>query len=116
MNVRQAAGLLQGTVVGGAPDPTQEILGGYASDLLSDVMANAAEGGVWITLQKHVNIVAVAKLKGLAAIVIVNGRTPEPDTLSRAESEGVSIVSTPLSAFEAAGILHGAGIKGRRGP
>jgi hypothetical protein len=116
MNVMQAAGLLQGTVAGGSPDPKQEVLGGYASDLLSDVMANAAEGDMWVTLQKHVNIVAVAKLKGLAAIVIVNGRLPEPDTLARAEAEGIPIVSTPLPAFEVVGILYGAGVKGRRAP
>jgi hypothetical protein len=114
MNVRQAAALLQGSVVGGAPDPTQEILGGYASDLLSDVMANAAEGDVWVTLQKHVNVTAVAKLKGLAAIVVVNGRRPEPDTLTRAEAEGIAIISTPLPAFEAVGVLYGSGVKGRR--
>jgi len=116
MNVMQVAGLLQGVVAGGSPDPKQEVLGGYASDLLSDVMANAVEGDVWVTLQKHVNIVAVAKLKGLAAIVIVNGRTPEPDTLARAEAEGIPVVSTPLTAFEAVGILYGAGVKGRRAP
>ena len=114
MNVRQAAALLQGTVVGGSPDPTQEIAGGYASDLLSDVMANANEAEIWVTLQKHVNIIAVAKLKGLAAIVIVNGRRPEPDTVSRAEAEGIPVISTPLPAFESVGLLHAQGISGRR--
>ena len=66
------------------------------SDLLSDVMANAQDGDVWVTLQKHVNIVAVAQLKNLAAIVVVNGREPDADTRARAAEHGVAIVVTPL--------------------
>jgi hypothetical protein len=77
-------------------------------------MANSSEGDVWITLQKHVNIVAVAQLNGIAAIVLVNNRKPEPDTLARAEEMGVAIISTPLQAFDAAGILYARGVRGRR--
>ena len=64
-----------------------EISGGYASDLLSDVLANSNEGNIWITLQIHQNIVAVASMKGLSAIVIVNSRKPEEDTIKKAEEE-----------------------------
>jgi hypothetical protein len=77
-------------------------------------MGNSREGDIWVTLQKHVNIVAVAQLNGLAAIVLVNSREPEPDTLSRAEEMGIPIISTPLQAFEAIGSLYSAGIHGRR--
>jgi hypothetical protein len=105
---------MDGTVVAGLAAAEREIQGGYASDLLSDVMANSREGDIWITMQKHVNIVAVAQLNGLAAIVLVNGRQPEPDTIARAEENGIPIISTPLQAFEAIGILYGLGIHGRR--
>jgi hypothetical protein len=112
MKVGDAAKELEGTLIAGAAE--KEILGGYASDLLSDVMANSSEGDVWITLQKHVNIVAVAQLNGISAIVLVNNRKPEPDTLARAEEMGVAIISTPLQAFDAAGVLYARGIRGRR--
>jgi hypothetical protein len=114
MTVTDVATGVDGTVVGTAGAVAREVLGGYASDLLSDVMAHAQEGDVWITMQRHVNTVAVAQLKGLAAIVIVNGRQPEADMLARAAEHGVAIVTTPLSAFDAAGRLHGAGLRGRR--
>ncbi len=114
MNVAEAAQRIQGTLVAGSAAAGREILGGYASDLLSDVMANSQEGDLWITLQKHVNIVAVAQLNGLAAIVLVNGRRPEPETATRAEEIGIPILSTPLQAFEAAGVLYSSGIRGRR--
>lgn len=114
MNLAEAAKRIEGTVITAAGVADREVLGGYASDLLSDVMANSREGDIWVTLQKHVNIVAVAQLNGLAGIVLVNGRQPEPDTVKRAEEERIPVISTPLQAFEVAGILYGLGIRGRR--
>ncbi|MBI5251521.1 MAG: serine kinase [Desulfomonile tiedjei] len=85
--------------------------GGYVSDLLSDVIAGAKEGDIWITLQLHQNIVAVAFLNNLAGIVIVGGREPDPDTLKKAEEQGVPIMVTPMTAYELAGRLYTMGIR-----
>ena len=63
----------------------REITGGYASDLLSDVLANGKEGNVWVTLQIHHNIVGVASMTNLAGIILVNGREPQ-HTLGRKEN------------------------------
>jgi hypothetical protein len=89
-----------------------EVTGGYASDLLSCVMARAQAGNVWITLQSHPNIVAVASLLNLAGIIITEGVTPEPDTLGKAEEQGVPILTTPLTSFTVAGKLAALGVKG----
>lgn len=83
-----------------------QITGAYVSDLLSDVMANAKDGNIWITLQMHMNIVAVAGLNNLAGIVIVGGRQPDQEILEKAETEKVAILTTPLSAFEVSGRLY----------
>ena len=101
MTVIDLAEVLDGAVVVPAGDTPREARGGYASDLLSDVMANAQDGDVWITMQRHVNTVAVAQLKNLTAIVIVNGRQPEGDMAARAAEYGVAVVTTPLPAFDA---------------
>ncbi len=114
MKVADLIGPLLAAVAVPGADLGREVRGGYASDLLSDVIANAREGDVWVTLQKHVNIVAVAHLNGLAGIVLVNGREPEADTLARAGEERLAILVSPLPAFEAAGVLHGLGVRGRR--
>jgi hypothetical protein len=116
MTVGEAAAAIRGALVVGEADAARPVGGGYASDLLSDVMANARDGDLWITLQKHQNIVAVAHLRSLAGVVIVNGREPEPETVARAAEEHVPIVVTPLDAFEVAGVLHGLGVRGRRYP
>lgn len=83
-----------------------EVRGGYVSDLLSDVMGNAREGVVWITLQTHQNILAIASLKDLAAIILVKGFEPEEDTIEHSNKEGVPVLGTDLSTFEISGMLY----------
>jgi predicted transcriptional regulator len=92
----------------------REIEGGYASDLLSDVMAHSKKGDIWITLQGHPNIVAVAMLKELAGIIIINGRKPEQETIKKAEAEGLPIMTSELSMFELVGKLYESGVSGLR--
>ncbi len=92
----------------------RDVTGGYMSDLLSDVMANSKEGDVWITLQVHPNIIAVATLKDFAGIIIVQGRKPEKETIEKAQSENIPILVSDLQAFEIAGRLYQMGISGMR--
>jgi predicted transcriptional regulator len=82
-----------------------EVSGGYTSDLLSDVMANSREGNLWVTLQTHQNIIAVAKLKDLAGIIIVNNRQPDQETMKKAEEEKVPLLATELTSFKICGEL-----------
>ena len=92
----------------------QEVTGGYASDLLSDVLANGEEGNVWITLQIHPNIVAVASMKDLAGIILVNGREPEQETIEKAEAEKIVIMVTEMPTFELVGRLYNLGVAGMK--
>jgi hypothetical protein len=82
------------------------VKGAYSSDLLSDVMGKAKEGEMWITMQTHRNIIAVASLKELAAILIVNGSRPEPETVATASAEGVILLGTKDRSFIACGKLY----------
>lgn len=91
----------------------KEVTGGYVSDLLSDVIAKSQNGNLWITLQVHPNIVAVASLKDLAGIIIIGGKEPTEDTLAKAESENVNVLTSSLPAFEVVGQLYQAGIRSR---
>ena len=87
-------------------DAGREVTGCYISDLLSDVMAHAAEGDVWVTLQTHPNIAAVAVLRNLAGIIITNDRSPEAETLKKADEEGIPLAVSAQSTFEVGGILY----------
>src|SRR4030065_2258478 len=81
----------------------QEVTGGYAGDLLSDVIAHSAKGNVWVTIQTHPNIIAVASMKELAAIILAGGREPDPETLQKAREEGIPLLISLLPPFELAG-------------
>jgi len=72
---------------------------GYTSDLLSDVMGNAPDGSVLITIQGHKNTVAVASLAGIVAIVLCNTRSAPEDMQEAALKEGVAIYSTSENQF-----------------
>ncbi|MBU0699926.1 serine kinase [bacterium] len=111
MELQEIASRLNLEIKSAAGSLTNQVTGGYASDLLSDVIAHAQKGDVWITLQMHQNIVAVATLKELAGVILVNGRQPEEDTLQKAIHENVSILVSNLSTFELAGRLYQLGIK-----
>jgi DRTGG domain len=95
-------------------DLNREVTGGYVSDLLSDVIGNAREGFLWVTLQVHLNIVAVASLKGLAGIILVNNRTPDQQTLKKAAEENVPILASTLPTFELVGRLYSLGLRCRQ--
>ena len=89
-----------------------EVTGGYAADLLSHAMAKAQAGNIWVTLQGHPNIVAVASLLNLAGVVITEGVAPDPATLEKAEEQGIAILTTPLTTFTVVGKLSALGVGG----
>lgn len=88
------------------------IAGGYASDLLSCVMKGAKKDFVWVTLQCHVNVVAVASLLGLGGVIITEGNRPDTETLDRANHEGVVLMVTPKNTFSVVGELASLGVRG----
>jgi hypothetical protein len=88
---------------------------GYASDLLSCVMSGAARQSIWVTLQAHGNIVAVASLLDLSAIIITEDAQPEPATIAKANEEGVILLSTGKPSFYTSGILWELGIRCKPG-
>ena len=90
----------------------EKVTGGYASDLLSDVIAHSRKGNIWITIQTHPNIVAVATMKELSGIILTGGREPDVETLQKAEEEGMPILVSPLFTFEVVGKLYQMGISG----
>ena len=89
-----------------------EVTAGYASDLLSCVMAKARQGNVWVTLQAHLNIVAVAALLQLAGIIVTEGMSPDAATLQKANEEGIPILTTTQTTFTVVGQLAALGILG----
>lgn len=104
MTIRElAAGL--GARVAQDDFTDNEIMGAYTSDLLSDVMANAKEGGALITIQAHKNTVAVATLVNVTCVIICNNRPLPEDMLAAAKDEGIAILLTGENQFTVSGKL-----------
>ena len=106
MTVKELVEKMNLTVFCGQENLNNEIKGGYTSDLLSDVMGFAREGQVWITLQTHKNVLAIASLKELAAILLVKGNKPEDDMLEQAIDEGIPVLGTDAQTFETTGKVY----------
>ena len=110
MNVKELAERFRLQVAAGQNQLDRQIQGGYCGDLLSDVMANAPNGCIWLTVQTHQNIVAVAVLHEMAAVILTGGHEPDQETIDKANEEGIPILVWSESAFELAGKIHAAGI------
>lgn len=89
----------------------KEVKWGYCSDMLSDVMANAKLNSLWITLQTHQNIIAVAVMKEMVGIIITNNRKPEEETIKKAKYQGIPLFLTEKSSYEICGLLYEMGIR-----
>lgn len=111
MTVLEMKNKLELELVAGENGVNNEITNGFVGDLLSVVMGNAKEGNVWVTIQSHVNIVAVALLTGSACIIVSEGFEVEEQAISKANEEQIPILITKKSAFEITNELGKLGIK-----
>ena len=110
MKLQSVLPMIQAQVLSAAAEA--ELTGCYISDLLSDVLAHAPEGGVLVTLQVHLNVIAVASHAEMAAVIFAGGRRPEDDVCAKAVAEGVSLFVSPADTFDVVGRLYALGVKG----
>lgn len=106
MTVQQLVDKLNLTVFSGKKGLQRTITGGYVSDLLSDVMGYANEGDIWVTLQSHKNVMAIASLKDISAVILVKGILPENDTIIQSNEEEIPVLGTFDQCFEISGKLY----------
>jgi len=106
MKITDIIGPLDLKIIAGHGGLMNDISGGYVSDLLSDVIGNAGQGSVWITLQIHNNIIAVASLKDISAIIIVKGAIPEEETVRKSNENNIPVLSTDKDTFTITGQLY----------
>jgi len=112
MTVGELASALGLEILTGNVNIDRPIKSGYTSDLLSDVIANIQEDAIWITIQRHINILGVAKLKDIAAILIPNNLQLEHDVIKKAQEESIAILRGKETSFELSGLIYNALKKG----
>jgi serine kinase of HPr protein (carbohydrate metabolism regulator) len=87
-------------VVTGETFLERQVSGGIVGDLLSVIMAKAKEDNVWVTIQGHVNVVAIAVLTNLACIIVTEGFEIEQEAIEKAKEEEVILLSSTASSYE----------------
>lgn len=113
MRVKDLIGRFGLEVASGENGLDREVSGGHCGDLLSEVMGNAPVGCVWLTVQGHQNIVAVAALREMAAIIITGGQSPDPETVQKADKENIPILLHPGLAFDLCGQIYEMGVNNK---
>lgn len=88
----------------------RDITCGYSCDLLSWVMAHGRAGMAWVTVQTHMNVVAVASLADMACVILPEGITMDGAPLQKAQDEGIAVITSPLSAYAICGRMAAKGV------
>ena len=88
------------TLICGEDLEITQVEGFYIGDLLSFVMAKAKPGQIWLTIQAHPNVIAVASLINLSAVIVVEGVDIPQETIDVANERGVVLISSVLDAVD----------------
>ena len=115
MKLSTLAETLEASFLNGADRLDIEIDKAGASDLMSDILAALSDRGVLLTGLTTIQAVKTAVISGVAAIVFVRNKMPDPDVVALAEMHGIPLLSTPCSMFVSCGRLYRAGLTGLNG-
>ncbi|MCL1941820.1 MAG: serine kinase [Synergistaceae bacterium] len=88
-------------------DGERSISGVIAGDLLSFIIGEAKEGEIWVTIQIHLNVAAVAVLKELPMVILASGKEPSKELVDKCREENIALIVAEESSYEACAKLHG---------
>jgi predicted transcriptional regulator len=110
MNLREMLEIIDGTLLTQSDGFDRTIKGGFAADLMSDVLASIQPDAVLFTGLCNPQVVRTAQMADVIAVVLVRGKTPPKETVELANQEGIPLISTPYGMFDVCGLLYGAGL------
>jgi len=112
MELQEIVKKLNLKILSGESNLKKDVTKGYLSDILSDAMANALKGSLWITNQTHENVIAIVFFKSLAGVILPDNLEPENSALLKAKEKNIPVFKSDQSAFEIAGQLYDLGLRG----
>ncbi len=110
MTVQELSELLGAKTVTNETPLDREVIAAYTGDLLSWVMTHAARDSVWITVQTHMNVIAVASLLDFSCVIIPEGIAVPEAIAQKADEEGITLLTSEKTSFEISGMLFAKGI------
>ena len=110
MNVRELMPHIEARALTGETGLDNPVSAGYACDLLSWVMAHGREHMAWVTVQTHMNVIAVATLLDMACVILPENIAIEQATLDKAIEEEIPVLGSGKTSYELAGLLYAQGV------
>ena len=111
MTINDFLELSGATLLTESVDTQREITCGYSCDLLSWVMSHGASGMAWITVQTHMNVIAVATLMDMACVIIPENIKVEQDIIEKAGGEDIALIASAKTAYELCGLMYTSGVR-----
>lgn len=111
LTLGEAMGVLKAEAVVAASDGDLELSGCFAADLMSDVLAFARPGSLLLTGLASDQTIRIASIRHLAAVILIAGKQPDGEMIESACEAQMPLYQTPLSKFEACGLLMQAGMR-----
>lgn len=112
MLIKEIVELIDGNILMGKENLSENIDNAFSSDLMSDVLAHVGENAVLLTGLNNQQVIRTAEMLDLKAIVFVRGKIPAADLLELARENEIAIISTRHTLYTASGILFGKGLAG----
>ncbi|HPD55967.1 MAG TPA: DRTGG domain-containing protein [Smithellaceae bacterium] len=112
MKLREVKELLNADVIAGEEKLDMEVKTAFGADLMSDVLAFAKAGSMLLTGLTNTQVVRIANVLDIAAIIIVRGKKLPAETVELAKELHIPVLSTKFILFETAGRLYAQGIVG----
>ena len=106
MNINRLARLIDGEVLGITYNNQTEINGAYTCDMLSRVVSSIENNTAWITILNSINVVAVASLSECPCVILAENVKMDSEILKKADENNITILSSPLSAYEICGLIY----------
>jgi predicted transcriptional regulator len=110
MNVKELIDLINGHLYNSNANLKREVKGGFGADLMSDVLTSIQPDAVLLTGLCNPQVIRTAMMADVSAVILVRGKTPQPETVALAEKEEIALISSPYGMFELCGKLYAAGL------
>ena len=111
MTIQELLPHIEGELLSPGIDPQRPVSCGYACDLLSWVMAHGKRDMAWITVQTHLNVIAVASLAEMSCVILPENIRMEEGPLMKARQEGIAVITSRLCAYELCARMSQLGIR-----
>lgn len=112
MKLSEIVESIEGTLLTSEHFTDRDFTSAYSADLLSDVLALTKGHTLLITGTVSHQVIRVAEILGITAIIFIRGKMPSKEVLDSAKEKlKIPLIFTKKTMFETSGILYSNNVK-----